>query len=132
VEAAANVVLNVTFVHRSDLVGFAGALGALRRGAGAGKRGAACSPLLPFPTPMLRCRPFSRATTIAPSFSLRPSDGPGHASMVVVTPYLPGTQAQGPGEEISPENVAYPGGRRRGLPLCTARPTAAAHQRVVA
>ena len=112
VEAAdpLNIVLNVTFGDsRADLETLVGALGDLAaRYAGAAAGGAAaCSTLLAHTPPFTRQVLSPRDAVFAPAVALPLKDCAGQVSAEMVTPYPPGIPVLGPGEEISPEIVAY-------------------------
>jgi lysine decarboxylase len=112
VEAAdpLNIVLNVTFGDsRADLETLVAALADLSaRYAGAAAGGAAaCSTLLAHTPPFTRQVLSPRDAVFAPAVALPLDDCAGQVSAEMVTPYPPGIPVLGPGEEISPEIVAY-------------------------
>ncbi|NLE22270.1 MAG: arginine decarboxylase [Actinobacteria bacterium] len=113
VEAAdpLNVVLNVTFGdRREDLEMLVGSLQdlAARYGEGAGRGGsAACAGLLAHTPPFTRQVLSPRDAVFAAAAAKPLAECAGEISAEMVTPYPPGIPALGPGEEISPEIVAY-------------------------
>jgi lysine decarboxylase len=112
VEAAdpLNIVLNVTFGDsRADLETLVAALGdlAARYAGAAGGGAAACSTLLAHTPPFTRQVLSPRDAVFAPAVALPLGDCAGRVSAEMVTPYPPGIPVLGPGEEISPEIVAY-------------------------
>ncbi len=113
VEAAdpLNIVLNVTFGDsREDLELLVDALRdlAARYGDEAGGDGsAACSGLLAHTPPFTRTVLSPRDATFAAAVARPLAECAGEVSAEMVTPYPPGIPVLGPGEEISPEIVAY-------------------------
>jgi arginine decarboxylase len=113
VEAAdpLNVVLNVTFGDsRDDIDLLVGALRdlAARYGSAAGGGGsAACSGLLSHTPAFTRQVLSPRDATFAAAVAKPLAECAGEVSAEMVTPYPPGIPVLGPGEEISPEIVAY-------------------------
>jgi arginine/lysine/ornithine decarboxylase len=112
VEAAdpLNIVLNVTFGDsRADLETLVAALAdlAARYAGGAAGGAAACSTLLAHTPPFTRQVLSPRDAVFAPAVALPLGDCAGQVSAEMVTPYPPGIPVLGPGEEISPEIVAY-------------------------
>ncbi len=113
VEAAdlLNIVLNVTFGDsREDIELLVGSLRdlAARYGDEAGGGGsAACSGLLARTPPFTRQVLSPRDATFAAAVVLPLAECVGQVSAEMVTPYPPGIPVLGPGEEISPEIVAY-------------------------
>jgi arginine decarboxylase len=113
VEAAdpLNIVLNVTFGDsREDLELLVGALRdlAARYRDQAGEGGsAACSGLLARTPRFTRQVLSPRDAVFAPAVALPLAQCAGQVSAEMVTPYPPGIPVLGPGEEISPEIVAY-------------------------
>jgi len=113
VEAAdpLNIVLNVTFGDsREDLELLVSALRdlAARYGDAAGGGGSAvCSGLLAHTPPFTRQVLSPRDATFASAVARPLPECAGEVSAEMVTPYPPGIPVLGPGEEISPEIVAY-------------------------
>jgi arginine decarboxylase len=112
VEAAdpLNIVLNVTFGDsREDLELLVGALRDLAaRHAGASAAAvAACSTLLAHTPPFTRQVLSPRDAVFAAAVAKPLAACAGEVSAEMVTPYPPGIPVLGPGEEISPEVVAY-------------------------
>jgi lysine decarboxylase len=113
VEAAdpLNVVLNVTFGDERDdvelLVGSLRDLSARYAGATAEDAAAACSTLLAHTPPFTRQVLSPRDAVFAPAAAKPLAACAGEVSAEMVTPYPPGIPVLGPGEEISPEIVAY-------------------------
>jgi arginine decarboxylase len=113
VEAAdpLNIVLNVTFGDsRDDIDLLVGALRdlAARYGSEAGGGGsAACSGLLSHTPPFTRQVLSPRDATFAAAVTRPLAECAGEVSAEMVTPYPPGIPVLGPGEEVSPEIVAY-------------------------
>jgi lysine decarboxylase len=103
-----NVVLNVTYGDsRQDMELLVGALRDLAtRYAGAGGT-AACPGLLARTPPFTRQVLSPRDAFFAPAVALPLAECAGCVSAEMVTPYPPGIPVLGPGEEISPEIVAY-------------------------
>jgi len=112
VEAAdpLNVVLNVTYGDsRADLEGLVAALRAYasRRAGKAGGGSPACTGLLTRAPAFTRQVLSPREAFFTPAEALPLSECAGRVSAEMVTPYPPGIPILGPGEEISPEIVAY-------------------------
>ncbi len=111
VEAAdpLNVVLNVTYGDsREDvelLVGSLRDLAARYRAGGGGST--ACSGPLAHTPPFTRQVLSPREAFFAPAVALPLGQCVGRVSAEMVTPYPPGIPVLGPGEEISPDIVAY-------------------------
>ena len=112
VEAAdpLNIVLNVTFGDgRDDLETLVGALrdlAARYRDTAAGEA-AACASLLAHTPPFTRQVLSPRDAVFSAAVAKPLADCAGEVSAEMVTPYPPGIPVLGPGEEISPEVVAY-------------------------
>ena len=113
VEAAdpLNVVLNVTFGDSRDdveqLVGALRDLSARYAGVTAEDAAAACSTLLSHTPPFTRQVLSPRDAVFSTAVARPLADCAGEVSAEMVTPYPPGIPVLGPGEEISPEIVAY-------------------------
>ncbi len=112
VEAAdpLNIVLNVTFGDsRDDLETLVGALRdlAARYQDTAGGEAAACASLLAHTPPFTRQVLSPRDAVFAAAVAKPLAACAGEVSAEMVTPYPPGIPVLGPGEEISPEVVAY-------------------------
>ena len=113
VEAAdpLNVILNVTFGDsREDLELLVRSLRDLaaryREAAGTGGS-AVCSGLLARTPPFSRQVLSPRDAVFAPAVPKPLAECAGEVSAEMVTPYPPGIPVLGPGEEVSPEVVAY-------------------------
>ncbi len=112
VEAAdpLNIVLNVTFGDRRDdvetLVTALRDVAARYRDAAAGDA-AACATLLAHTPPFTRQVLSPRDAVFAAAVAKPLADCAGEVSAEMVTPYPPGIPVLGPGEEVSPEIVAY-------------------------
>jgi arginine decarboxylase len=111
VEAAdpLTVVLNVTYGDsRADMKLLVAAFRdyAARYAGGAGGP-PACAELLAVTPPFTRQVLTPRDAFFAPSRALPVEECAGHVSAEMITPYPPGIPVLGPGEEISPEIVAY-------------------------
>jgi len=104
-----NVVLNVTYGDSRDdvelLVGSLRDLAARYRAGGGGS--AACSGPLAHTPPFTRQVLSPREAFFAPAVALPLDQCGGRVSAEMVTPYPPGIPVLGPGEEISPDIVAY-------------------------
>ena len=113
VEAAdlLNIVLNVTYGDsHADVEKLVAALRehARRRAGQAGSGGsAACTGLLAHAPTFTRQVLSPREAFFAPSVALPLAACAGHVSAEMVTPYPPGIPVLGPGEEVSPQIVAY-------------------------
>jgi lysine decarboxylase len=114
VEAAdpLNVILNITFGDsREDLELLVRALRDLAaryaEGAAGGGGSAACSGLLALTPPFSRQILSPRDAVFASAVAKPLAECAGEVSAEMVTPYPPGIPVLGPGEEISPEIVAY-------------------------
>jgi arginine decarboxylase len=111
VEAAdpLNVVLNVTYGDaRADLERLVTAFrDCAARFSGCATRAGAASAALALTPPFTRQVLSPREAFFAPSRALPLEDCAGEVSAEMVTPYPPGIPVLGPGEEISPEIVAY-------------------------
>ncbi len=113
VEAAdpLNIVLNVTFGDRREdlelLVGALRDLAARYAGVTASDAAAACSSLLAHTPPFTRQAMSPRDAVFAAAVARPLADCAGEVSAEMVTPYPPGIPVLGPGEEVSPEIVAY-------------------------
>jgi lysine decarboxylase len=107
---ALNVVLNVTYGDApADLEHLVAALRdyAARYADAADGDGAACAGLLAHTPAFTRQVLSPRDAFFAPSRALPLAECTGHVSTEMVTPYPPGIPVLGPGEEISPEIIAY-------------------------
>lgn len=112
VEAAdpLNIILNVTYGDsHADLEHLVAALGdlATRYGEQAGGGATASAGLLADTPPFTRQVLSPRDATFARSVARPLAECGGEVSAEMVTPYPPGIPVLGPGEEISPEIVAY-------------------------